>query len=189
MGIDRATFLIDQDGLVRKIWRKVKVAGHVDEVREGDLAQQGPHLFANRRPHRQQNALPFVVACPVGVRLAEVTEGDWAIHGGEDGCQRDVLRVSGKDVPASNAPLGLHEARTLESEENLFEVWLGEPGALGNVAHRRRTGLVEVQRQRQQRPTGVVPSGRYLHAAHRRCWVAPRCRVVSVAPVASGRRR
>ena len=34
MGIDRATFLIDKDGVVRKIWRKVKVAGHVDEVQE-----------------------------------------------------------------------------------------------------------------------------------------------------------
>lgn len=32
MGIDRSTFLIDSDGVVRKIWRKVKVPGHVDEV-------------------------------------------------------------------------------------------------------------------------------------------------------------
>ncbi len=31
MGIDRSTFLI-QDGVVRKIWRKVKVAGHAAEV-------------------------------------------------------------------------------------------------------------------------------------------------------------
>ena len=33
MGIERATFLIDKDGVVRKIWNKVKVAGHVDEVK------------------------------------------------------------------------------------------------------------------------------------------------------------
>ena len=32
MGIDRATFLIDKSGVVARIWRKVKVAGHVDEV-------------------------------------------------------------------------------------------------------------------------------------------------------------
>ena len=32
MGIDRATFLIDSEGVVRNIWRKVKVNGHVDEV-------------------------------------------------------------------------------------------------------------------------------------------------------------
>lgn len=34
MGIDRATFLIDKKGIVRHIWRKVKVKGHVDEVLE-----------------------------------------------------------------------------------------------------------------------------------------------------------
>ncbi len=32
MGIDRATFLIDETGLVRQVWRKVKVKGHVEEV-------------------------------------------------------------------------------------------------------------------------------------------------------------
>ena len=33
MGIDRSTFLI-QDGVVRRIWRKVKVANHAAEVLE-----------------------------------------------------------------------------------------------------------------------------------------------------------
>ena len=32
MGIDRATFLIDGEGRVAKVWRKVKVPGHADEV-------------------------------------------------------------------------------------------------------------------------------------------------------------
>ena len=32
MGIDRATFLIDGDGILRGIWHKVKVDGHVDAV-------------------------------------------------------------------------------------------------------------------------------------------------------------
>jgi peroxiredoxin Q/BCP len=32
MGMERATFLIDAKGVVRHIWRKVKVAGHVEEV-------------------------------------------------------------------------------------------------------------------------------------------------------------
>ena len=34
MGIDRATFLIDRDGTVARIWRKVKVAGHAEAVLE-----------------------------------------------------------------------------------------------------------------------------------------------------------
>ena len=32
MGIDRSTFLIDGEGRIRKLWRKVKVGGHVAEV-------------------------------------------------------------------------------------------------------------------------------------------------------------
>ena len=32
MGIERATFLIDAKGVVRNVWRKVKVPGHVDAV-------------------------------------------------------------------------------------------------------------------------------------------------------------
>ncbi len=32
MGIERATFLIDRDGVVSRVWRKVKVPGHAQEV-------------------------------------------------------------------------------------------------------------------------------------------------------------
>jgi thioredoxin-dependent peroxiredoxin len=32
MGIDRATFLIDRDGTLARVWRKVKVPGHAEEV-------------------------------------------------------------------------------------------------------------------------------------------------------------
>ena len=38
MGIERATFLIDGKGVIRKIWHKVKVAGHVEEVLESAKA-------------------------------------------------------------------------------------------------------------------------------------------------------
>ena len=34
LGADRSTFLIDPEGTIRRIWRKVKVAGHADEVLE-----------------------------------------------------------------------------------------------------------------------------------------------------------
>lgn len=33
-GIERSTFLIDSKGIIRKIWRKVKVPGHTQEVLE-----------------------------------------------------------------------------------------------------------------------------------------------------------
>lgn len=32
MGIERTTFLVDKNGIIRNIWRKVKVDGHVKEV-------------------------------------------------------------------------------------------------------------------------------------------------------------
>ncbi len=34
MGVERSTFLIDDKGVLRREWRKVKVKGHVDEVLE-----------------------------------------------------------------------------------------------------------------------------------------------------------
>ena len=32
MGVERSTFLIDEDGKLRREWRKVKVKGHAEEV-------------------------------------------------------------------------------------------------------------------------------------------------------------
>ena len=32
MGVERSTFLIDVDGSIQSVWRKVKVPGHVDAV-------------------------------------------------------------------------------------------------------------------------------------------------------------
>ena len=32
MGVERSTFLIDREGLIASVWRKVKVAGHAQEV-------------------------------------------------------------------------------------------------------------------------------------------------------------
>ncbi len=38
MGIERSTFLIDEKGVLRGEWRKVKVKGHVEEVLEAAQA-------------------------------------------------------------------------------------------------------------------------------------------------------
>jgi thioredoxin-dependent peroxiredoxin len=42
MGIDRSTFLIDGDGIVRRVWREVSVPGHVAEVLEAARAPLSP---------------------------------------------------------------------------------------------------------------------------------------------------
>jgi peroxiredoxin Q/BCP len=38
MGMDRATFLVDAKGIIQRIWRKVKVPGHVEAVLEAAKA-------------------------------------------------------------------------------------------------------------------------------------------------------
>jgi len=50
MGIDRATFLIGHDGRIARIWRKVRVPGHVQEVLEAARALKlaGQHAKVER---------------------------------------------------------------------------------------------------------------------------------------------
>ena len=38
MGIERTTFLLDKDGRIARIWRKVRVSGHAEEVLEAATA-------------------------------------------------------------------------------------------------------------------------------------------------------
>jgi peroxiredoxin Q/BCP len=40
MGISRVSFLIDQEGIVRKVWPRVKADGHANEVLEAVEALQ-----------------------------------------------------------------------------------------------------------------------------------------------------
>ena len=40
MGVERSTFLVDGGGVIRRIWRKVKVPGHAEEVLEAVRALQ-----------------------------------------------------------------------------------------------------------------------------------------------------
>ncbi len=95
---------------------------------------------------------------------AEVADGDRAVDGGHDLAQGDLAGLAGQHVAAAHAALRAHDAGALEGEEDLLQVRLRQAGALGDVAHRGRPGLVGVQREREQRPAGVVASGRHLHA-------------------------
>ena len=65
-------------------------------------------------------------------------------------------------VAAADAALRAHEARALHREQDLLEVRLGEVRALGDLLHRRRPVRL-VQREREQRPRGVVAPRRHLH--------------------------
>ena len=41
MGVERATFLVDDHGVIRQVWRKVKVPGHADAVLQAARAIVG----------------------------------------------------------------------------------------------------------------------------------------------------
>jgi peroxiredoxin Q/BCP len=41
MGVDRSTFLVDRDGKLARVWRNVKVPGHVEEVLDAVRAIPG----------------------------------------------------------------------------------------------------------------------------------------------------
>jgi peroxiredoxin Q/BCP len=38
MGIVRSTFIIDSEGVIRRVWRNVRVPGHVERVEQDFLA-------------------------------------------------------------------------------------------------------------------------------------------------------
>jgi peroxiredoxin Q/BCP len=38
MGVERTTFLLDREGRIARIWPKIKVPGHADEVLEAARA-------------------------------------------------------------------------------------------------------------------------------------------------------
>lgn len=42
MGVDRSTFLVGPEGMIRHVWRKVKVEGHVEEVLKVLRDMKGP---------------------------------------------------------------------------------------------------------------------------------------------------
>jgi len=115
----------------------------------------GADGLADVGPDGQEDALALVVAGAVLVGLTEVAGGDGSVDGGDDLRQGDLLGWAGQDVAATDAPLGADEAGTLEGQEDLLEVGLGQAGALGDIPNGcRRLGSMEGQRE--QRPAGVI---------------------------------
>ena len=82
----------------------------------------------------------------------------------DDVGQGDLLRRAGQHVAAADAPLRAHEPGALQGQQDLLEVGLGEAGALGDVAHRRRPARRRAARARPG-PGGVVAPRRHLHRA------------------------
>jgi hypothetical protein len=132
-------------------------------VRQRERLEMPAHVLPDVRPHGEQHALALVITGPVLMGFAEIAGDDRAFHRADDLTEGDVLGMPGQHVAASDPALRANQARALEGQEDLLQVRLGESGALGNVSHRGRLRLAGVQRQRQQRSTGVVAPGRNLH--------------------------
>jgi hypothetical protein len=102
--------------------------------------------------------------------LAEVAGGDGSVDRAHDLPKGDLGRVAGQHVAAPDPPLRPHQACALEGEQDLLEVGLGETGALCDVAHRRGSGLVQMQGEGEEGPARVVAPGGHLHSHS--CYVA-----------------
>lgn len=133
------------------------------DVGQIEAVQVMAHVVAGLLPDRQKDALSFMVARPVGMGLAEVAEGDRAVHRRHDVGETDVGRLSGERVATSDPSLRPHETGPFQGQENLLEIRLGESGSFGDVAHRRRPRLAFVQRETEKGSTGIVPTGRHAH--------------------------
>lgn len=142
--------------------------GRRSDSRKRVTLEVTPHVLAGLLPDSQKHALALVVARTVLVRLSEVAQRDGSIDGRDDFRESDLVWRPTEDVPATYTTLGANEAGTLEGEEDLLEVRLGQSSAFRDVSDRRWPSGVGVQCQREQGPTRIVTPRRDPHAQHRR---------------------
>ena len=90
------------------------------------------------------------------MRLTKVAERDGPVYGSEYFRQQNLVWVARQGVAAANSAFGVHQTRTFERQQNLFEIRLGQGRSSGNVTHRNWSGLVGVQGQRQQGATRII---------------------------------
>ena len=79
------------------------------------------------------------------MRLAEVAEADRAIDCGQDLAEPDLAGRPGEHIAAAHTPFRAHQAGTLQCEEDLLEIRLGETGSRSDVPHGGRSRVVTVE--------------------------------------------
>src|SRR5690606_18532908 len=88
IGIERSTFLIDPDGVVRAAWRKVKVPGHAAAVLDRLKTEQRTHGAEppDLRPrHQRADARPDRAVQVRGTRRLPADAGDGGAGQGQEG--------------------------------------------------------------------------------------------------------
>jgi hypothetical protein len=81
-------------------------------------------MVSNLGPYGEQGALPLVVTRAVFVGLAKVSDHNWSIDSTDDRAQSDCFGRSSEHVAASDTAFGDDDARPLEGEKDLLEIWL-----------------------------------------------------------------
>ena len=96
------------------------------------------HVVSGNIPNSEQDTLSLVVTRAVLMGLAEVAKGDGAIYGRNYVRQTNIAWSFSQYVAAANSALRAHKSGAFQCEQNLFEVWLWQSGAFGNVSDRGR---------------------------------------------------
>jgi len=120
-----------------------------DHVGQGEAGEMILHVVADIRPYGKQNALSLVVAGPILMGLAKVARHNRPVDGCNNLGEGDFADRSGEDISSADAALRTHQARTLERQQNLLQIGLGESRALRDVANGRGAALLLVERQTQ----------------------------------------
>ena len=123
------------------------------------------HVLTRNVPDGEQDALSLVVTRPVLVGLSEITQGDRSVDGRDDLGHPDVCGVLGQHIAAADAALRLDQPGSLEGQQDLLQIGLGESRAFGDVPDRGRCARVGVEGERQKGPTGIVATRRNSHGA------------------------
>ena len=120
-------------GHVRRAGPRRTSSGGLGDSRKAVRIELGAHAQPDGIPDRKQHALAFVVASSVLVRLAEVAKCDGTVDGSHDHADRYLGGVAGHHVAAADTAFGTNESGTLEGEQDLLQVGLGQACPLCNV--------------------------------------------------------
>jgi len=103
------------------------------------------HVFTDVGPHRQQDALPLVIAGTVLVRDPKVTGDNRSVDRRHNFGQSEGFGGTIQDVATTHTALGTHQPGRLEGQKDLLEVGLRETRPVGDITNGRRGALVFVQ--------------------------------------------
>lgn len=99
-------------------------------------------MVTDKTPDAEQYTLTFMIAGAVAVGVTEVTRDNRTVDCCDNFTQPDLGRGAGQEIASADATLRPHQAGPFERQQDLFEVRLGQCGALSDVPDRRRAVVI-----------------------------------------------